>query len=202
MRPVQIPSLASPRPAPVFSLDQPWQEKQDPNFRPAEVRMKWAADRLVIEAVLQDDEVFSQATRHNQKMWELGDVLEFFVQVEGRADYLEMHVTPSNHRLHLRLPGVGGRTQPEAAPLTFEEMLVSPPGFSSSVEKTTTGWAVRAEIPVQALALTELTPGTALRVSFSRYDAAPHRRPVLSTTANHPVIAFHRPEEWTKLVLE
>jgi len=43
--------------------------------------------------------------------------------------------------------------------------------------------------------------GLALRVSFCRYDAAATGEPVLSTSANHPVIAFHRPHEWTTVTL-
>lgn len=44
--------------------------------------------------------------------------------------------------------------------------------------------------------------GLALRVSFCCYDAASVDEPVLATAASHPVIAFHRPHEWTLRRLE
>jgi len=46
-----------------------------------------------------------------------------------------------------------------------------------------------------------LHAGFALGAGFCRYDAASVGEPVLSTTANHPVISFHRPHEWTLVTL-
>jgi len=51
------------------------------------------------------------------------------------------------------------------------------------------------------MARDDVHPGLALRVSFCRYDATSVGEPVLSTTANHPVTAFHRPHEWTPVTL-
>jgi len=39
------------------------------------------------------------------------------------------------------------------------------------------------------------------RISFCRYDASSTGESILSTTAGHPVVAFHRPDEWTQIVL-
>ena len=40
----------------------------------------------------------------NEKTWTTGDVIEFFIQAEGRDDYYEFHLTPEGIRLQLHLP--------------------------------------------------------------------------------------------------
>ena len=135
-------------------------------------------------------------------MWELGDVFEAFIQLEGYWDYVEFHVTPNNKRMHLHLPGVGGKASDGAVPVPFEQMLVRPAGFASTAMRTRTGWRVTMSVPASVFRVPVFHPGLALRVSFCRYDAAATGEPVLSTTANHPVIAFYRPHEWTTVVLK
>jgi hypothetical protein len=185
----------------IFSLGQPWNDEVEAGFRPADVRLSWTAEGLFVHAGLEDGEVGSRSTSDNQKMWELGDVFEMFLMVEGRRDYVELHVTPGNQRLHLQLPGVGGEVRPGSQALTFEQMLVEPVGFSSSTRPTKRGWSVSAKVPATVLGLKTLEPGLRLRVAFARYDASPGREPVLSTTASHPVVSFHRPEEWMAVTL-
>jgi len=200
---ITIPRSDSPQPLSACRLElgQPWNAGLDTAFRPAHVLLSWTPEALHVRAVLTDDEIRTAATGDNQRMWELGDVFEMFLMVEGRQDYVEMHVTPNSKRLHLALPGVGGKATPESKPLEFEEMLVRKIGFESSVQRTADGWSVTARVPAHVLGVTSLQPGQRLRVAFARYDAARDSDPVLSTTASHPVIGFHRPEEWTRVTL-
>jgi hypothetical protein len=184
-----------------FSLRQPWRDKVEEDFRPARVSVGWTREALHVQARLTDGELLTKATADNQRMWELGDVFEMFVMVEGRKDYLELHVTPNNKRLHVWLPGVGGKAHPGDVPLPFEEMLVSPVGFSSSAKREEGGWSVSAMIPAAVLGLEQFDPGLRLRLAFARYDAASGRETVLSTTASHPVISFHRPDKWSSVIL-
>jgi len=184
-----------------FHLRRPWQREPDAAFRPTLVRLAWSPKALLVEAEITDDEVTTKATADNQRMWELGDVFEAFMQIEGRRDYVELHLTPNNKRMHLHYPGVGGKASVAAVPLTIEQMLVRPVGFASTVKRTPTGWRVMMSIPASVFRIPVFHPGLALRVSFCRYDAAATGEPVLSTTADHPVIAFHRPHEWTTVRL-
>lgn len=184
-----------------FELGQPWAENVQAAFRPAAVRLAWTPDALLVEAELTDDEVFSSARNDNDPLWQMGDVFEIFAMVEGRKDYVELHVAPNNRRMHLRLPGVGGRATPDSPPLTFEEMKVTPVGFLSEATRTSSGWRVKASIPAKALGLPAFSEGQRLRISFCRYDASSGGEPVLSTTSAHPVVAFHRPDEWMKVIL-
>lgn len=184
-----------------LSLGQPWNAKVEPGFRPAEVQVRWDRDALIVQADLRDDDLRTLATGDNQRMWQLGDVFEMFIQVEGRRDYAELHVTPGGHRLHMKYPDVGGKMA-SGRVLAYEEMLVSPVGFTATAARTPDGWRVDARVPARVLGLDEFQSGQELRLSFSRYDASAEGDPVLSTTAAHPIVAFHRPDEWTRVRLE
>jgi len=183
-------------------LAQPWNQKPDPKLQPGVVRMTWTRDALIVEANLVDVEVMTKAARDNEMFWSLGDTFEIFLKLSAEPAIAELHVAPNNKRLHLALPGPRGRRTPKSRPLPFEEMCVSPVGFTSAVTLTANGWTVRAMIPSSVLGLAEFSRGQYLRVSFCRYDATSGQKPVLSTTASHPVIDFHRPEEWALVVLE
>ncbi|MEX1119043.1 MAG: carbohydrate-binding family 9-like protein [Terrimicrobiaceae bacterium] len=163
--------------------------------------MSWTPAALHVRAEMEDKEVFTRATEDNQKMWELGDVFEMFLMVDGQSDYIELHVTPNNKRLHLHLPGVGGKARPEDQALSFEKMIVEPVEFSSSAKRLKDGWSVSATIPASVFGLNKLEPGKRLRVAFARYDATSGRPTILSTSASHPVVSFHRPAEWSSVTL-
>ena len=198
-----IMSLAIPSASSItLVLAQPWNSAPDPGFMPTSVEVTWQPEALLIQAALTDTEIVATATADHQKFWMLGDVFEIFLQVEGREDYLELHVDPNNHRLHLHKPNIEGQPAPAAEPLSFEEMLISPVGFSSEVGRAHDGWTVNARIPAPILGLDAYVAGLKLRVSFCRYDAATHRPPILSTTAAHPIISFHRPQDWAVCTLK
>jgi hypothetical protein len=170
----------------VFELGQPWRDGVEAGFRPTVVRAWCRGGALVVEAEMVDEEVFNDATAHNQRTWELGDVFEIFVRREDEERYAEVHVTPDNLRLHLRFEDFG-HLQRIADPA---EVAADPDAVASSAERTPDGWRARATIPL------DLRAGERIRVSFCRYDAGRGREPVLSTSSPHPVVAFHRPWEW------
>ena len=198
--PVLMDGTALPRHS--HKLSQPWSQEPDADFRPGTVRMAWTPQALIIEADLVDIELITMAKRDNEMLWSLGDAFEMFMKLADEPGIAEMHVAPNNIRLHLAMPGPRGRRTPDSRPLPFEEMCVSPVGFTSSVVVTANGWMVNAKIPPAVLGLNEFERGERLRVSFCRYDASSGKEPVLSTTASHPVIDFHRPHEWTQVVLK
>lgn len=185
-----------------FSLGQPWAASLEKNFRTTNVRLSWSPDALKIHAKLEDNEVVTSAKRDNDRLWELGDVFEIFVKMDGRNDYAELHIAPNGVRMHLKFPGVGGKATPTSEPVPFEQLFVSPPAFRANAVSSTTGWQVDAEIPASVVGLASFEAGQILRISFSRYDAATDGSRVLSTSAAHPVVAFHRPDEWSRIVLE
>ncbi len=193
--------LDVPRSGITFHLGQPWNATPDAGFAPGDTRLSWTPDALHVEANLTDRNVISSSTGDNQRTWELGDVFEMFLQLEGRPGFAELHVTPNAYRTELDLPGPRGRVTPDSAPLPFEQMLVRPIRFQATATRTSTGWRVSAAIPPITFGLERFAVGQRFRVNFSRYDASRDQAPILSTTAAHPKIDFHHPEEWTPVVL-
>jgi hypothetical protein len=180
-------------------LRQAWLPNPSPAFAPGTVRMGWRADTVFVFAELEDADVFTHATDHNQRFWELGDTFEMFFRPADQGAYVEFHVAPNNRRLQLRFADASWMTrEPPVDP--FPSVVVPGELFRSNVWVSAPGrtWHVLAEIPaVSVRAGTGPLDGAAWAFSFGRYD---HTRgssdPVLSSTSPHAVAAFHRQHEW------
>jgi hypothetical protein len=180
-------------------LRQAWLDEPEPAFAPAVVRTAWRDDALLVFAELTDADVFTRATDHNQRFWELGDTFELFLQPVGDPAYVELHVAPSNLRVHARFAGAGaGARAANADP--FADALRSPDAFRSRtwVRAEAGEWCVLADVPA-AVVCGRPAPldGATWRFSFSRYDHTRGRAaPVISSTSPHAAPGFHRRHEW------
>ncbi|MBK8975942.1 MAG: hypothetical protein IPM29_08445 [Planctomycetes bacterium] len=184
--PDPLPELGPTEPL-TFHLGQAWRDAPEPDLRPAVVRATFRAGALHVEAELVDDDVFNDATAHNQATWELGDVLEVFARRDDSESYVEAHVTPDGIKLHLRFSDFGHCARVR----DFAEISVDPDLVDARAERTPDGWRAWLSVPLEA------GPGDVVRVSFCRYDATRGRaEPVVSSSSPHPVPAFHRPLEW------
>lgn len=143
----------------------------------------------------------TKATSDNQPLFELGDAFEIFLQREGATDYVELHVAPNGKRMHLSLPGLRGRPSPGAEALAFGQMLVTPVGFSATTAMADEGWRAEVRIPAATLGLKDFRGGERFRISFCRYDASGEGPPICSSSSPHKILDFHRPDEWTQIVL-
>lgn len=187
-----------------FELSQPWFEDLEADFRPGEVELHWTPQALVVDAYLTDEHLYTASDADNQRMWELGDVFEVFLQVEGRTDYVELHITPNNTRLHAHKPNALGYDPDTGEWIPVEKWLISPIGFNAQAKEINGGWHGALQIPPSILGLEAFTPGTEIRIAFARYDGAPEREPTLSASAPHALsdtISFHIPEDWHRIVL-
>jgi len=169
-----------------FILGQAWLPAPDARLRETEVLVRFAGGALHVSAEMRDDDVFNDATQHNQRTWELGDVFEIFARRDDEERYVEVHVTPDNVRLHLRFDDFGHA----ARIASIAEVAADPEAIVSTAVRTPHGWRAGAVVPVVA------APGDRLRVSFCRYDATRGQETILSSSSPHPVLSFHRPWEW------
>lgn len=189
--------------ADAIGMRQAWQPATDSDFTPATVRVGWRGNSLHVFAELHDADIFTRATAHNQRMWELGDVLEMFLSTQKAADYVEFHVAPNNFRLQLRFPDTATLRQAQAEN-RFDYLLLPDGVFRSRVwtQAENKKWFVYAEIPAAAVCGTESQlPGMKWRFSFSRYDYIRGRKdPIYSSTSPHAKLDYHRREEWGTLV--
>lgn len=171
-----------------FTLGQAWRAEPEALLRATRVAVTFRTGALHVEADLDDTDVWSAATAHNQRTWELGDVFEIFARRADEAGYVEVHVTPDNVKLHLRFDDHEQHRRIDGIAAVARD----PAAIESSARRTATGWRATAVVPLAARA------GDVIFVSFCRYDATRGKpEPVLSSSSPHPVLAFHRPWEWT-----
>lgn len=163
----------------------------------AEVWLAHSFEALYVGASLPDSRIVSLATGPNQAMWELGDTFEMFFQYRP-FEYFELHVTPDNHRLQLKLPA--GRRIGSGE---FSSCLLPDPSFSSRTETDAVGWNVLAAVPFALLRGSGAAEaGDDYPFSFCRYDYDElPGEPVLSSTSSHSQLDFHRREDWGVLRL-
>jgi hypothetical protein len=187
------------RGSPALALRQTWRHKEEASFAPANVRIGWRGESLLVFAELEDEDIFTGATGHNQRFWELGDTFEMFLRPVEQEAYFELHVSPNNQRLQLRFAGaaIAERLRKAGA---VEEALVWGEIFHSKtwVQPEKRRWLVFAEVPAKSVC--EKGPtlnGARWQFSFSRYDCARGRKkPVISSTSAHAKPDFHRQNEW------
>ena len=186
-----------------WTMQQAWLRKPDKALRPAVVRFAWEPDALWVLADLSDDFVTARSTGHSQKLWMLGDVFEIFVARNRTPFYLELHVNPKGHKLHLRLSPEIVREM-KAGEHVFEKAQASVSEFDGWVKKGKGGWQVLARVPAAILPNGKpFRHGQKLDISFSRYDAGPKGTPeILSSTSPHKALSYHRRHEWGQIVLQ
>jgi len=183
-------------------MQQAWLPAPDPAFTPATVRTGWRGDALLVFAELDDEDIFTAATDHNQAFWELGDTFEIFLRPADQQGYVELHVAPNNLHLHLWFPDAGflARTPPADV---FGLALRPPEAFTSRVwvDEAAGRWSVLAEVPAAvACGHPRVLAGSEWQFSFSRYDFARGRKEaVISSTSPHAAPSFHRQQEWGRL---
>jgi hypothetical protein len=189
-------------PAMPCELHQHWLPGPEPDFAPGVIWTAWHADQLLVWAELTDYDIFSEATGLNQKMWELGDVLEIFLRPVDQEAYVEFHVTPNNHRLQLRFPCTAVLREAQRTG-RFDPFFIPGEAIQSQtwVLPAENRWYIYAQIPARSVGAPAASlAGQQWRYSFSRYDVTRGRStPILSSTAAHTDPDFHDQAAWGTL---
>jgi hypothetical protein len=181
---------------------QAWLAEPEPEFRPMRVKAGWTRDALYIYAELEDVDIFNPEKRFNKPSFMSGDVFEIFLRPCNQESYVEIHVTPENQKLQLRIPSAREFAEPRANPGIPQEWFIDRVIESRvRVNPDAQRWEVVAEIPFDMVCEVFLPqPNDRWLFSFSRYDYTRGReKPVLSSTSSHKVLNFHRQEEWGEL---
>ena len=187
-------------------LQQTWMgDRPAAGFQPGWARVRWNPAGLIYDVVLRGADQRNRARRLNELTWELGDVCELFIQTAPASPYIEIHVTPENQRLQLRLPS-DGIARVRSGQATLESFMISDPEWVGSRVSCASGvFQVQIVVPARTLGLdpAELTSGLAIRSAVCRYDyRGSSSGPILSSTALLPAPFFHTPLFWSTLRLE
>ena len=166
-----------------------------------QARVGCSARGLWFYTWLEDSDIFSGATAHDQKMWTLGDVVEFFVKPGlSRPDYWEIHVTPNGYLMDLyiedRAAFLEKRTPFEAALAHRSQAL-----FATAAFPDQHAWSVEICLPWPALGVQgPPDPGTRWQFAVCRYNCTGTvDDKELSSVAPFTVLSFHRYEEFLQL---
>ena len=190
-----------PSKEPSVTLGQTWTKHPAP-IEATRVSFAWRPDSLLVFAEMDDRRIGSRATRDDQRTWDLGDAFEVFLQAPGTREYVEIQVTPENHRLHLRYPPGGLQTIAEGR-ADFPQFFMKPEEerrIQSAVEKKAHRWRVALIIPADIVSGRPIRAGTSWRFSVARYDGDRlGTPPVLSASSPHRALNFHRRSEWGTL---
>lgn len=181
---------------------QAWLAEPEKGFRPGCVHLGRNEDDLQVDAVLEDECVWSASTANHQRMHQLGDVFEIFLQGPGRTDYHEFHISANGHIWQLHFPEVGYlKKHPE---VELEDLVVVQPLFTHRIGLVAGGWRIWAVISLGELWGRDFREkGKDARVSFGRYDyGSTGGAPVISSTSPHSIPYFHRVEEWKTIRIE
>jgi hypothetical protein len=180
-------------------MRQAWRAKEESAFMPGLVRIGWHTNALLLLAELTDKDIFTRATKLNQRLWELGDSLEIFLRPVEQSTYVEFQIAPNNCQLQLRYPGTAAVEQARQANDFMAYLIFSDTFYSATwIRPMESKWFVFAKIPPD-LVYEKPAPldGKQWRFSFSRYDYLTNRsEPVLSSTSPHTKEEFHCQEEW------
>jgi hypothetical protein len=184
---------------------QAWRPELSPGFSPASVRVGWREDCLLVFSELVDQDIFSNTTKYNQRVWELGDAFEIFLRPAGQADYIQLDITPNNHRMQLRIPSAEALRNAQTAN-EFAGLVMPGNWFRTAtwLAPEQEKWYVFAAIPALAVCGREaLNAKERWHFSFSRYDyTRGQMEPVISSTSPHAEANFHRQQEWGVIQFE
>lgn len=187
-------------------FQQGWSEVTSPEFRHGKASAAWTDTSLVVYAELTDDDIYNevQEADFNKMAYSFGDVFEIFLKPSGQDSYFEIHISPRNHKLQLRLPFPDCfkklKDKFKSPGEMIDSLKIWDPVVKSMVmiDRDLKKWMVVAEIPLSMLAEKEpVKPGTKWRFSFSRYDyTRPNPKPVYSSTSPHSAINYHLIDEY------
>jgi hypothetical protein len=162
-----------------------------------------ALEGLCFYTCLQDSDIFSRATADDQKMWTLGDVVEFFVKPgRERSDYWEIHLTPNGHIMDLYIEERGAFLQGGAAAFARALSHRSQSKFEVTTFPDQRKWAAQICIPWKAFGAQGAPPAASTwQFAVCRYNCSGGlENPELSSVAPFTIKSFHRYEEFLDLV--
>ena len=116
----------------------------------ADVKLAWDNENLYLAANVKDDDARNTHVKNDDTTWE-GDVVELFLQVEGKEDYYELQWTPAGSTFDAHFTGHRAPAWEEAA--KFQSNFTSKVVVDGdvNVDGADKGWVVEAAIPWKSL---------------------------------------------------
>lgn len=160
------------------------------------------SEGLCFYVCLEDSNIYTQAQSDNEKLWTLGDVVEFFIKPgETRDDYWEIHVAPNDLIMDIHIPS---RDEYLSGVISWDDVVTADSGSTKRVHviAAENKWAVELCVPWGAFGCeTVPAPGTIWQFAVCRYNYSGDLENLeLSATAHFMELNFHRYEEYMDLL--
>lgn len=164
------------------------------------VQFAWDAQALYVAVRVVDNDPYTDATADGQHLWELGDIVEWFLWPDKQTRYWELHVTPANKYSAYLCPT--GKVLESIVPLPFTgkasacaagDQCVSAPGWSAEFRMT---WADARKLDPT------LGPQSSWRCLIGRYNYNHHwPKPELRMWPATSKTNYHMIHQYAKLRL-
>ena len=157
---------------------------------------------LVFYVWLEDLNIYTRAQHDKEKLWTLGDTVEFFIKPGAEQDgYWEVHLSPNGFIMDIY---IASREKMTSKTITWEEMIAYKSGsrhrvFCVPAERR---WGALLEVPWSAFGRDSRPPaGTRWQFAVCRYNYAGNlENPELSSTAPLKKLSFHAYEYFNQLL--
>ena len=158
-------------------------------------RLSCVGGQLRLSALMQNRAVTTSATEDNQRLWELGDVLEFFIRIAGHDDYYEFQLAPNGRTLKLHMPN-----DKTFRSIPFEKRFCDVPLHVRNVISARRA-LVYSEIVVPLAELEGGADAEKIRYLVGRYDYTDCVREI-SASNPMPKGEFHNTASWTEFEIK
>lgn len=183
-------------------LVQAWEAPGQVPREPAVAYAGITGTHLCFYVWMQDGHCFTHARRDNERLWTLGDTVEFFIKPGvRRKDYWEIHVAPNSTLMDIHIPE---RTRFMAGRIPWSKVVSADSGAERRVWVSPRGgaWAVELRVPFAAFGKPVApAPGTRWQFAVCRYNYTGSLDTLeYSATAPFTKLSYHRYEEYHDLV--
>ncbi|HRR06988.1 MAG TPA: hypothetical protein P5105_06860, partial [Victivallales bacterium] len=145
-----------------------WEEKRNPIESGASFLFHDTVNINLI-SIMEDSDVFSNAAPQNDRTWQKGDVLEFFIQPYGGDSYFELHIAPNLSTLQLKIPDAEDL---KANKFKFEDLFTDTDSeFGADIIelKDFKGWWGLISLPAEKNNI-KLSSATFAKIAICRYN--------------------------------
>lgn len=194
-------AIAALADAPALTYGQHWLPTLQPEFRGGSIKLGWRGNRFYAFGDLADELPTTRATKRNEHLYLLGDVLELFAGVTGESTYIEYHYSPNGLTFQLLWPQLLSEAMAAGAGKKVDDFVICDDDTRYLVRIIPGGWQVLIDLPAAAIGSSADTlSGLTWDVSFGRYDSLSENGPsILSNTSALTKPSYHRRDEWRQV---
>ncbi len=155
------------------------------------------AEGLRLYSWFEEATPYTTATHNNQRLFELGSVVEFFICPSGTSTYWEIHLSPNGLIMDIRIPD---RDALMRGALDWSEVIAPASHARYTGNTTATAWTTEIIVPWACFERTGIPTGENWGVAVCRYNYPDRLEdPELSATAPFTELSFHRIEEFNRI---